>query len=138
MKSFVDYCKDRTVEALEGMRGRNKPPHHLGLAYGLAEAVLSDGPYEFSIYEKPREYIREWRDEVMEAYKYQDNTHGGPLANPLKHPESFLVCMVEEGIYRLCANCPSFDSAGNDETGLTDAVIDSIIAEIKAQNVIEF
>lgn len=137
MKTYIEYCKDHAIDELENLKDWGKMIYACDLGYELTDEINVNGSATFNR-AAAREYIREWWDEAAEVYEYQKDNYGHVLHNPFENPEAFHVCMIIEGVDRLCANCPTIENAWNDEIELTDEVIDQIIAEIKAQTVIEF
>ena len=137
MKTYINYCKDHAIDALEEMKGNNASSYGCDLAYELCEEINVNGTATFSR-AKAREYIREWWDEAGAVYEFQKQTYGEALHNHFEDPEAFHVYLIIGGVSVLLSNCSIVYDAWNDDLELTDDIIDGIIAQINEQGVIEF
>lgn len=135
IKSYVEYVKDFILENLPEYKGQEV--YGCDLGYTITEGINADGSATYSK-QAAMEYIKEWFDEAAEVYQYQMDNYGQVSQNPFENPEGWMVCMIIEGVNSILGQCDVVEEFWNDETELTDEIIQKIIAYVQEVEEIEF
>ena len=128
LETLTDYCKNFIADHLENYY--NQSIYGCDLGYTITEGINVDGSCTYSTY-KAKEYIKFWWDEAADYFQYEKDSFGENLHNPFENPESYMVCMVIEGVNSLLSQSSFIDDNWNNEIELTEKNIKKIIQEIK-------
>lgn len=135
IKSYTEYVKDFITDSLPEFEGREV--YGCDLGYAITESINIDGTATYSTYEA-MEYIKEWWFDAAEVYQYQKDNYGEVLQNPFENPEAWMVCMIIEGVNAILGQCETVEEFWNDETELTEEIIDKILEYVDSVEEIEF
>ena len=128
LKTLTDYCKDFIIDNLPDYLGTSV--YGCDLGYTITEGINADGSCTYSTYEA-KEYLKFWWDDAADYFQYEKDNFGENLYNPFKNPETYMVCMVIEGVNSLLSQSSFIDKNWNNEIELTKKNIKKIIGEIK-------
>ena len=134
-ESYVEYVKDFILQNLPEYEGREVYGCNLG--YIITEGINVDGSVTYNK-QAAIEYIKEWFDEAAEIYRYQMENCGQVSLNPFENPEGWMVCMIIEGVNNILGQCDVVEEFWNDETELTDEIIQKILVYVQKVEEIEF
>lgn len=134
-ESYVEYVKDFILENLPNYEGQTV--YGCDLGYTITEGINADGSATNSKSEA-MEYIKEWFDEAAEVYNYQVENYGQACQNPFENPEAWMVCMIIEGVNAILGQCDAVEEFWNDETELTEEIIQKITEYVQEVEEIEF
>lgn len=115
----------------------NETVYACDLGYYITKCINVKG---YTTYNKQEamNYIYEWFDEAAEVYEYEMKNFGKVFHNPFKDPQTWMVCMIIEGVNAILCRCNVLEKCWNEEIVLTADVIDSILAEVDKVEKIEF
>ena len=117
LETLTDYCKNFIADHLENYY--NQSIYGCDLGYTITEGINVDGSCTYSTY-KAKEYIKFWWDEAADYFQYEKDSFGENLHNPFENPESYMVCMVIEGVNSLLSQSSFIDDNWNNEIELTE------------------
>lgn len=125
MKSFVDYCKDYLCENIDEHEGRVVFLCDFG--FELTEGPNMDGTLTYS-WKEAMDYLREWWWDCADYFDYEKLNYG-EARNPFENPESYMVCMVIEGVRSLLDMAIKelgMDDKWNEEVEMTADLIEKV------------
>lgn len=132
LEALTDYCKNYITENLPECVGRDICGCELGCT--VTERINADGSCTYDT-ELAKDYIKNWFDEAGEFLDYELTNFGENKYNPFEEPESFMVCMVIEGINSLLSQSDFVNSFWDDKTKLTKKMVTTILKEISDKEV---
>ena len=133
IKNFV---KREIIERLEDLKGYEESHYICDLGYTLFESENVNGAYFCSNYtakkwvNKNFEYIGEVAEEIK--FQFDSDYANKILLDVFDNPDRFIVVIVLEVANYLISRCDTADKYWNDETTLTDEILNNLIEEIKA------
>lgn len=132
IKNFV---KGEIIERLEDLKGYEKSHYLCDLGYTLFESENVNGAYFCSNYtakkwvNKNFEYIGEVAEEIK--IQFDCDYANKILLDVFDNPDRFIVVIVLEVANYLISRCETAEKYWNDETTLTDEILNNLIDEIK-------
>lgn len=132
IKNFV---KREIIERLEDLKGYEESHYICDLGYTLFEPENVNGAYFCSNYtakkwvNKNFEYIGEVAEEIK--FQFDSDYASKVLLDVFDNPDRFIVVIVLEVANYLISRCDTADKYWNDETTLTDDILNNLIDEIK-------
>lgn len=129
---FENYCKDYIKDHISDYVGNAYYMCDLGCE--ITDAPNCDGTLTYSR-ALAKDYIREWWNEAAEYWNYEKLNFGENIHNPFDSPETYMVCMVIEGVRSLLSQCTEVNEQWDEKVELTQDLADSICEQIDGFNV---
>lgn len=131
-----EFVKGEIIDRLEELKGFNENKCIDDLSYSLFESENVNGAYFCNNYtakkwvNKNFEHIREIAEEIK--FQFDSDSANKILLDVFDNPDRFIVVIVLEVANYLISRCDTADKYWNDETTLTDEILNNLIEEIKA------
>lgn len=124
MKDFITYCKEYIAENLPEHEGNKE--YLCDLGYSVTDGPNMDGTLTYNRAEA-QEYLKEWWNEAADYFDYEKDNFG-TTQNPFENPETYMVCMVIQGVNSLISQaCSVLNLDWDDKVELTADLIEEII-----------
>ncbi|MGL5690435.1 MAG: hypothetical protein ACRDD8_06390 [Bacteroidales bacterium] len=128
LEEFPEYCRSFIVDELSKYEGR--VVYMCDLASEITMGINMDGSATCSA-RKAIEYLNVWWDQADEYFEYEKNNFGEVINNPFRSPETYMVCMIIEGVRSILSQSSFVEEHWGEEIELTESMIAQILDEIK-------
>lgn len=132
MENFITYCKGYIADHIGCYEGQKIDASEL--SWTLTEGPNMDGTLTYSR-EEAIDYLKEWWVDAADYWEYEKAEFGRHFFNPFERTESYMVCMVIEGVNTLVSDALSeMNIDWESEVEVTPEFIEDLIEKVYGNN----